>query len=238
MHGVQPSRLLTPSAVAARITQAGQKPELQVFSLGGAMNELTNQRRSIGPGVFGAIAVGLVIIGALVWLLFRGGNRADQPPAPPAVTALVTAPEAVTEFENSVRDKRAEQEMAKDHAFTSNGLRKLAAALESLCDRDGVRSAEIGQQLAQIRKHADSIQADPHDTSHAESIRAAFNTAADLMTTLQQRHYPGLATQVAQVRRAAEAIDPAQLTLAQKAEVGAFFAQASELLRTMAQTEK
>ncbi len=199
------------------------------------MTEPTIQRksRSIGPGVFGAIAVGLVIIVvALIWLLLSSPKREVQAPAS---TTLVTAPAAVTEFLNYMQNNRAEEAMAKDHAYTSNGLRRLAAALESLSERDGVRSAEVEQQLAQLRQQADNIQVDPQATTHAASIRAAFTAAADLMTMMQKERYPNLDAQVAQVRRAAEAIDSAQLTLAQKTQVGAFFAQASEVLRVMAQ---
>lgn len=202
------------------------------------MNEPTIQRKTIGPGVYGIIAVGVVIIvAALIWLLFGGRDRADQMATTPAAgKMLVTAPAPVTEFLNYLQDNRAEEEMDKDHAYTSNCLRRLAAALGALSERDGARSTDVEQQLAQLRQQADTIQADPHATTHAASIRTAFIAAADLMATLQRQRYSNLDAQVTQVRRAAEAIDPAQLTLAQKPQVGAFFAQASETLRMMAQT--
>lgn len=202
------------------------------------MNEPTTQHKPVGPGVFAAVAVGMVIIViALLWLLFSGRERADQTATTPAAsTTLAPVPAPVTEFLTYLQDNRAEEAMAKDHAYTSDGLRRLAAALASLSEHAGVRSAEVTQQLAQLRQQADDIQADPHATSHAASIRTAFTRAADLMATLQQQRYPNLDAQVAQVRRAAEAIDPAQLTLTQKQQVGAFFAQAGEALRMMTQT--
>lgn len=201
------------------------------------MNETTNQRKSIGRGVFAAIVAGFVIVVVLVgWMLSRGSNRTEQVVTTPSSTVVVTGPASVTEFENYLRDHPAEEAMAKDHAFTSDGMRLLAAAMESLSQRDGLQGAEVSRQLARLRQEADNIQANEDDTSHAASIRAAFISAAGLMTTLQQQRYPALAMQADQMRHAAEAIDPDRLTLAQKAEVGVFFSRASELLRTMAQT--
>jgi hypothetical protein len=128
-----------------------------------------------------------------------------------------------------------EAAMDKDHAYTSNGIRKLTAALAALSEREGIHNAEVERQLTQLRQQADRIQADPQATSHAGTIRTAFTAVADLMATLQKQAYPQLDAQVTQVRRAAEAIDPAQLTLQQKAQIGAFFTQASEAIQAMAQ---
>jgi hypothetical protein len=189
--------------------------------------------RTIGSNAIAAAVVGLVIIVvAIIWLLFGTLSREKQAPISKTHT---TVPTAVTRFARYLQNNPAEEAMAKDHAYTSNGLRRLAEALESLSERDGVHTADITRGLADLRQQADYIQSDPRDTSHAAAIRAAFITATDLLKALQQPQHPDATEQVAQLRQAAAAIDSTKLTLAQKTQVGAFFTRINEVIQTMAQ---
>ena len=142
-------------------------------------------------------------------------------------------PAQVNDFINHVRGCSAEQ-MGPEHECTAVGLRRLSDALAAVIERDGSEDGDIRQRREALRQQADRIQRHRRSTQHADIIREAFTSAADLMATIQQRRYPNLGNQVAQVRSAAEAIDPNQLTLNQRERIQQFFARAGEALENMA----
>jgi hypothetical protein len=146
---------------------------------------------------------------------------------------------AVNDYLAYVEENRARQAAGPAHEYTAGGLRRLAAAIAELSQRNAGSAAALNAELDALRAQADSLQRNPQSTEHARYAREAFRTAASLMSTLQQRYYPeqrypNLAAEVAQLRSAAELVLPARMLLEQTSDVQRFFDRAATALRAMA----
>ncbi|EMR01923.1 hypothetical protein [Cesiribacter andamanensis] len=125
----------------------------------------------------------------------------------------------------------ATTEMGLEHEYTSEGIRKLSAALTALAASS--TDADIQQKRTAFQQNADKIQQDPMSLQHANTIRTTFTQAADLMATIKDRSYPDSDADVDEVREAAEAIDVNEQTLEQKDEVREFFRKSGEAIQAM-----
>lgn len=142
----------------------------------------------------------------------------------------------VNEFVAYVENDERSPDMGLDHAYTSEGIQKLRAALVALADQHGAGDANIDQQKRDMEQAADKIQQDPTSLQHANHIKDAFTKASTLMASIQQRSFPDAEDEVEDVRSAAESIDVNTQTLDQKDDVKKFFDESSEAIQEMAGT--
>jgi hypothetical protein len=132
-------------------------------------------------------------------------------------------------------DREGEQgAMGLEHNYTSDGIRKLSAALNALA-QNSAGDTEIDQKRTQFQANADRIQQDPQSLQHANTIRQTFVEASDLMATIKQRSYPNSNANVDDVREAAEDIDVSTATLEQKDKVKEFFDKAGDAVEQLAE---
>ncbi|HEV2132500.1 MAG TPA: hypothetical protein VGR27_15405 [Longimicrobiaceae bacterium] len=206
-----------------------------------------------GPSIWPWI-IGLIVLALLIWALAEmlGGDRVDTaavvddtvlgttevaPTTPTTDVTAAAAPAAVQEFVQWVDRRDPQTDMGLQHEYTSNGLRQLADALESLAQRHGDRPA-VQQSIQTMRQQADRLeQSDAASTQHANMTRDAFTSAADAMNTLHQEYHPQASdvdSQVNQVRQAAQAIDTGTPLLQQQERVQTFFDRSRDAVRTMA----
>lgn len=116
-------------------------------------------------------------------------------------------------------------EVGRAHDYTSEGITRLASAIEERIEDADARDGAIDARLEQMRQQASALQAEQDSGRHAAMAREAFVTGADLIATLN-------AGAAGEVRQAAEAIQPEQPLLEQTAQVKRFFERASEALST------
>ena len=140
---------------------------------------------------------------------------------------------AIGSFLSYVEETRARQAAGPSHEYTADGVRRLAAAIAELSQRNPGTAGALRAELDAVRAQADSLQRNPQSTEHARYTREAFRAAAGLMGALQQRHYSNLSNEVAEVRRAADAVQPDRPLLEQVANVQRFFDQSAAALRAM-----
>ncbi|CAN5918726.1 hypothetical protein BH24BAC1_BH24BAC1_19590 [soil metagenome] len=195
--------------------------------------EIQRKKTPIWPWILGAL-----VVVALLWFLV---NRTGQPSPDQATTATTNAPRVtapatdptapllpeVQQFVTFVRDNEPSEDMGLQHEYTSNGIRNLADALNAIAQRTDNHNDRIDTKHQELHQMADQIQKNPTSTQHANVIRDAFTTSADMMERVQRNLYPHLENQVAEVRQAAQSINPQDLTLDQKNEVKRFFERAS-----------
>jgi hypothetical protein len=108
------------------------------------------------------------------------------------------------------------------HEYTAEGLLRLAAAIESLAGDPPTVSTR--QQLSALRNHATRLRDDPTWVEHAGMARAAFTSAAALLTD-------ATGSDADDLRRAAEAIDPDRQLLDQMDRIRRGFDLAADHLR-------
>lgn len=212
-----------------------------------------------GPSIWPWI-IGLIVLALLIWALAEmlGGDRADtaavvddtvprttevapttttDPAAAGTAAGAAAMPAAVQEFERWVDRRDSQADMGLQHQYTTNGLRQLADALESLAQRHGDRPA-VQQSIQNMRQQADRLQqSDAASTQHANMTRDAFTSAADAMDTMHREYHPqatDVEGPVSQVRQAAQGIETGTPLLQQQERVQTFFDRSRDAVRTLA----
>ena len=206
---------------------------------------IERQERSIWPWI-----IGLLVLALLAWWLLsmRGtgndndvvaetspGAIADSLP-PTGAGNLAAMPAAVSEFLRFSEEPRPAQAADSTHSYEAEGLRRLAAALDELADRDTIDGVSLDIRIAALRERADALQRNWRSTAHAGHTRTAFDSAAVLIESMQQRRFPNLGSASARVRQAVDGVKPDGLLLEQTAQVEQFFDRAAEAVRAMAST--
>lgn len=155
-----------------------------------------------------------------------GGAATTADTAAGAVAAPAgTGNAAVDDFVTFVEPSTVERNEDEQHKFTADGLRRLAAALQSM--KPGGAAAA---QLALVRQKADSLQTTAQaDDRHAEMARAAFDAANEVMAALPNAR--GLAGELDAARKAAGAVNAGGKLLAQRTQVQGYFDAAASALR-------
>jgi hypothetical protein len=200
-----------------------------------------NPKRKMLPGLLLRISA-FIIVGLLVWMIYEFFTQGTQPAqdASSRTTVLdpvpgLSVPAQVSDFSSFIQDNPSQEKMGLDHAYTSDGIRRLADAIGAIADLWGITHPDIKGRLNLLRGHADRLQEDRRSTNHANIVRDAFTLASDLVASIERQIAQELGNEVADVNRAAEAIDPDETVLSQKAEVEMFFKKTSLLLNEMAQ---
>jgi hypothetical protein len=203
----------------------------------GRMAELHIQRERDRTWIW-AVAI-LIVLGSVAWLAFGPDERRDAADGMPPMTGaslmasdgeLVGVPLPVNEYLRFVADSRAERDADHGHAYTADGLRRLAGALGALSERDGKSDENIQSRVTMLRDRADALQRDPQSTEHARYARDAFDAAAELMRAMQTE---ASSNAVAEASQAAGALEPNTMLLMQREAVQRFFDRAGTVLRAM-----
>lgn len=206
---------------------------------------IERHERSIWPWVLGLLVLALLAW----WLLSMRNDAADndvavETPAGALVDSVPgtgvgtreAAPAAVNEFLSYTEQNRAGTAADSTHNYEAEGMRRLAAALDELADRDTIGGVALDARISALRNRADALQRDWRSTEHARHTRAAFDSAAALVEGMQQQRFNNIATEASQLRQAASGVSPDRLLLQQTAEVQRFFQRAADAVRAMANT--
>ncbi len=179
----------------------------------------------------------LLVLGLLAaawFLFFRNDKDDDEKIADKTVlsdTALIDKREnnstvaAYVTFINSDTNT-----MSLDHAFTSEALTKLTAAVDAMATEVGY---DVKADISKAKQFADEITNDPLVATHADKISSSADVLSTSLQNMQQAKYPGLSNEAADVKSSAGAINPATLTLDQRDAVKSFFRKAADLLNKM-----
>lgn len=185
------------------------------------------------PPVWPWILLGLLLLGGLIyWFALRDndGNAmtdvTDSTETMPMNNMAETG--AVAEYLTFVEGDT--EPMGLDHEFTNAALMKLTAATQAVADQTDY---DIKADLDQVKEHANQIEKDAFETTHANSIRKAAETLGGALHRMQEAKFPQLSNEAQAVVDAADKINPDVLTLDQKPAVKGFFSEAADLLRRM-----
>lgn len=152
----------------------------------------------------------------------------DSSPTLEPVVHAVNALSAFTLEQSATRGPDFNDQYAID------GLRLLATAVHALIVRDSLVRDVHATVLQQIRAEADRLDRNAGSASPMTTTRAAFISAAAVVTTVQRRKYPHLEHATAKLRDAARSIRLNRPLRQQSAEVEAFFERASDAVQGMA----
>jgi hypothetical protein len=172
-----------------------------------------------------------VVLALLTWALLNPPplQREVEAPAEPqqasgveaALTSEVSAPvQAFLAFANG-NPGREVPAIGQGHEYTAEGILRLVAALRTLIPESDEAAL---RQLIDLRMDADTLRRDRSSLEHADIVRHAFTSVADLLARATGHD-------VSELGRAARAIDPDRRLLRQQAQVRHFFAVAAQTLR-------
>lgn len=207
------------------------------------MAEINIQRKekSMWPWIIG----GLILLLVILFLagvfdsdknIYDNGTTTDtvtQNNPVPAVTPESEFPSEVQTYLAYIREHDT-TDIGLNHEYSATALVYLADALNVLVDRDYMGNTQVDSTRKILREQAANLRKDPASTQHAEMIRSAAISAANLIEIMQKVQFPDLAATAAEVRTAAMAVNPAVLTLEQKQNIKNFFVKAGVALKAMA----
>lgn len=201
------------------------------------------ERRRTGGWVWGVLALLLLLVVGW-WATGRDDARltAVDAAAPDSAVVIANAAgdvgredatAAVTRFLSFADSGSARASAGIDHAYTAEGVRRLAGAIAALSLRDSIAGTSEAKQVDALETLAGRLQVDPTALTHADVFRAAATSSAQLLTHVQERRFPMLGGEVGALREAAEAIAKDRPLLDQRAEVDVFFNRAARVVRAM-----
>jgi beta-xylosidase len=124
----------------------------------------------------------------------------------------------------------------QDHEYTTDGIRRMTAALTAVLDEQRIESGDVGERLAGLHEKADRFEAAPGGTNHVARVREVFMATADVMAAVQQQHWPeaqALKNQIGDLRTTAGALENSRALTDQTPAVRSFFRRAALALQTM-----
>lgn len=204
------------------------------------MAEINLQRKekSMWPWIVGGLILLLVIL-FLAGVFDGDKNIYDNRTPVDTTTQNNVPPPPADDLPNEVRTyltyvrEHDTTAMNPSHEYSSTALLHLADALNVLVDRDYMGNAGVDSTRKILREKADRLRENPAAKNHADMLRDATMSAANLMETMQRVQYPDLATAVSETRSAAMAIAPGKQPLDQKQTIQNFFLKAGVVLEAM-----
>lgn len=208
------------------------------------MAEIQIERKEKGVNWMWVLLI-LALLALLAWWLLSqrsDGDRVVMTADSGAVmdtargtsTAVAGAPSEVNDFLRFVDDNRARTEMGRDHEYTSDGIRRLSAALGAMVMSDTAGSVALRPRVDSLSQQADALQRNAESSQHSAQTRQAFDRSVSVMDALQERRGGSASAQVSEVRQAAQAVQPSRQLLEQRMEVQRFFERAADAVRSLA----
>lgn len=206
------------------------------------MEEINLQKKERGPAWLWI--VGVLAIAGIIWAIagrtdeavVESGESAGSDTATIVMNEArsVDIPQSIDAFLSFSSDSSRQGVMGLDHDYTAAGIGHLGAALGDLSKRFDSTEMDIRTRRDTMMQRASRLHINRLSDTHADIVRTIFISAADLMNSIQERHFPSLDNQVRQVEAAAAAIAPDRKLLDQQDAVKRFFQQASATLDEMA----
>lgn len=199
------------------------------------MADIDVERKSRGPSIWPwVVALAAIILVVWIWAAGTGPDEeypeqtaAERAVAPGAAGTSGTAGGAISTYaEFADRDPGDRLEMGREHEYTAEGIRRLAAALEDLVAQKPQSDAR--ERLERFREIANRIEKDPTSGAHAELVREAFTSATDVIQSV------GGAGAGDNLRSTAESLTPDQPLLEQRDKVRRFFSESADAIERAA----
>lgn len=190
------------------------------------------KRNLVWTWILGFLALAAVVVGVSTWLHPGDVALGEQRPAQGA-TPPVAAPQAGLARTPAVQSyllfvEQPPAEPGVQHEYTSEGVRRLTAALDALT----VNDVQSRGAFESFRQKAERLQAsDQRSLQHTNAARDVFTSAADVLARVQASRAPGLEGPIDQACATAESIRVEQPLPEQDERVKRFFAQMSDALR-------
>lgn len=137
--------------------------------------------------------------------------------------------DAVNQFVQFAQQRDTTQETEGQHAYTAEGVRRLAAALDQVAGQGG--SSAISVYADSMRSSIDRLQRSSPKDVHADDAKAAFSAAVSAMATIDKAQ--GRTRDVAPMRAIYSQLNASQPLLPQRPVVDRFFQSASTALQAM-----
>lgn len=192
--------------------------------------------------------VGILVILGIVWLVTDSPENtleegtaviSTQPGMEPIPgdADIVEEPEASetrtdlasVSYVDFVNNNDFKDHMGEDHEATGEALVKLSSALRNLSENN----ADFESAINQVAEDGRQIQQDPSSTGHANTLKSAFSSTADVLERIQAERFPDAESEVNDVREAATAFKADQQLLDQKNEIAAFFDESANAIEKM-----
>lgn len=207
------------------------------------MADIDIERKSVGiwPWILGLLLLALLIWAAVEWMgddeevstvPVTGDLVAPLPVVIPPAADAGELPAGVQEYLATCTG--AAGSMGLDHAFTSNCIQRLQAAVDAVLLSPAASGIQVEAELQDARQKAQRLTGSPTASAeHAGMTRDAFTSLATLMDRVQEARFPALDDAVDRVEAAAESVQPGPQLLEQRDAVHRFFTSAGEALRAM-----
>jgi hypothetical protein len=192
--------------------------------------DIQKKKKPIWPWLLGI----LVLIAAIVLLGRDQTNDDTREAVTPTTESRREVPEEISEYVSYVNQSDGTAEMGPNHEYAAEGLRKLAAAIDALVNETDTDDSQISDKRNRIEEAANYIQQDPYAGTHADSIKAAFMLASEVIASVQSQNFPELSNEAQNLRNTAQDINPQTLTLEQRSGVQEFFEESASTLDAMA----
>lgn len=163
-------------------------------------------------------AISVVLI-TLMFFESRMGSDAGSEPDTVATDGRAAPVEEFIVF--AAADPEQGPPVGLDHEYTSEGIRRLAAALRVLVAESGGAATD---ELAQFDEQADRLGRDRRSHEHADIVRSVFTAAVRELVAITSMPAPEL-------QHAANAITPEVPLLQQHGRVQRFFRMAAVVIR-------
>lgn len=196
------------------------------------MAEIRIEKRAAAwPWILGVLALALV-----GWIAFA--TLGDDEPetqqvvvedAPGrAVGTSGAVPAAIQDYA-AFADDSSRLSPGREHEYTSEGIRRLSAALGTFVEQNG-NNTEMRSRFDRFRQSAERLQQEPQSREHANTVRDVFTSAVDVMESGAVD-----AGDVSRLRETAASMSADQPLLEQTDKVKQFFSQSAEALRRAVQ---
>lgn len=191
--------------------------------------------RDVTPVGAGADSARTATVGADTARGAMGAAGATTGAAAGAMGAAATggagsgAGSAVDQFIQFAQARDTTKETEGQHAYTAEGIRRIAAALDQVAGQSG--SSAIQVYADSMRRSVDRLQQSSPKDVHAEDAKAAFSAAVSAMTTIDKAQ--GRTYDVAPMRAIYNQLSPSKPLMPQLSTVQRFFTAAGQALQAM-----
>ena len=206
--------------------------------------KIEKKKKPVWPWILALVIIG----GILIWIWTDDAEPVTDEPGVVAEEQIDQARErenrtARENSDNSAPDDGAVNEyvqyveenaesMGLEHEYTHKGLTNLAEALESVASQMP-GSPNVQSDISNLKQQADRLMKETESTKHANTIREAFMSSANVLEEFQQNQYPDMQQEVQELKSIAKNIDKSKMATEQSDAVNRFFAQSADVVSRM-----